>query len=113
MPNSRSMTPKEAETAAQREAYRADPQAAAKRASQARKDRRVTLRPAPDTMSLLSGLLPVEQGVACYAALRREADTRRAGGDERREERGEEERRPETAGDRLLDRADELVAHRR
>src|SRR5215212_5000968 len=35
--------------------------------------RRVGLRPAPDTMAVLTGYLPVEQGVACLAALRRPA----------------------------------------
>jgi hypothetical protein len=46
-------------------------------------ERRVTVRPAPDTMSLLSGLLPVEQGVACLAALEAEVTARKADGDER------------------------------
>ena len=36
----------------------------------------VTIRPAPDTMTYLTALLPVAQGVSVYAALRREADTR-------------------------------------
>ena len=49
----------------------------------ARKDRRVTLRPAPDTMAVLSALLPVEQGVACLAALRKYADSAVATGDGR------------------------------
>ena len=35
------------------------------RAVKARKDRRVSCRPAPDTMAWLSALLPVEQAVAC------------------------------------------------
>jgi len=34
----------------------------------------VTIRPAPDTMTYLTALLPVAQGVSVYAALRREAD---------------------------------------
>ena len=37
----------------------------------------------PDTMTLLTGFLPVEQGVACLAALRRRADTLLADGDAR------------------------------
>jgi hypothetical protein len=49
----------------------------------AESDRRVTLRPAPDTMSLLSGLLPVTQGVAVHASLARQADSLRASGDAR------------------------------
>ena len=68
---------------AERLAYQADPEAAMARARKARKDRRVTLRPAPDTMSLLTGLLPVEQGVACYAALEAEVTARKADGDQR------------------------------
>jgi hypothetical protein len=76
-------SPKAAAAAARRLAYAADPEGAVERCRQARSDRRVTLRPAPDTMSILSGLLPVEQGVACLAALDREATRLRAGGDTR------------------------------
>ncbi len=50
---------------AQRIAYRLDPHAVLDRARRAERDRSVTLRPAPDTMSYLTGLLPVAQGVAC------------------------------------------------
>jgi hypothetical protein len=50
--------------AARRAAYRLDPRAAVSRASRAESDRCVTLRPAPDTMSYLTGHLPVSQGVA-------------------------------------------------
>ena len=78
-----SMGPREAAAAAKRLAYEADPVAAMERARKARKDRRVTLRPAPDTMSILSGLLPVEQGVACLAALEAAAKQGKADGDER------------------------------
>jgi hypothetical protein len=45
--------------------------------------RRVGIRPAPDTMAVLTGYLPVEQGIACYTALRRQADTAVATGDGR------------------------------
>ena len=48
-----------------------------------RKHRRVSIRPAPDTMAILTGYLPVEQGIACYAALRTHADSAVAGGDGR------------------------------
>ena len=41
------------------------------------------MRPAPDTMAVLSALLPVEQGVACLAALRKYADSAVATGDGR------------------------------
>jgi hypothetical protein len=55
-------------------AYRLDPQAVVDRAARAPAERRVTLRPAPDAMTQLSALLPMAQGVAVYAALKREAD---------------------------------------
>ena len=55
-------------------AYRLDPYAVVDRASRATHDRTVTIRPAPDTMTYLTALLPVAQGVSVYAALKREAD---------------------------------------
>lgn len=68
---------------ARRVAYALDPETFTRRAAKAEKDRRVTLRPAPDTMTFLSGLLPVREGVAVYAALTKEADALRAQGDAR------------------------------
>jgi Domain of unknown function (DUF222) len=68
---------------ARRYAYAADPAGYVARGRTARSDRRVGLRPARDTMTLLSGFLPVEQGVACLAALRRRADALLAEGDAR------------------------------
>ncbi len=56
-------------------AYRLDPHAVVERAAKAENDRTVTIRPAPDTMTYVTALLPVTQGVSVYAALRREADT--------------------------------------
>ena len=44
------------------------------RAARAESQRRVTLRPVPDTMTQLTGVLPVREGVAVYAALTRAAD---------------------------------------
>lgn len=64
-------------------AYRLDPAAAVKRAAKAHSERFVSCRPAPDTMTYLTGLLPVAQGVGVYAALSREADRLRAQGDAR------------------------------
>jgi hypothetical protein len=46
------------------------PEKFAERARAARRDRHVSISPAPDGMALLRAVLPVEQGVACYAALR-------------------------------------------
>ena len=57
------------------DAYRLDPTAFTRRSAQAVTQRRVSLRPAPETMCLLSGLLPVAQGVAVHAALTRHANT--------------------------------------
>ncbi len=57
-------------------AYRLDPHAVVDRAAKAETERTVTIRPAPDTMTYLTALLPVAQGVSVYAALRREADIR-------------------------------------
>ncbi len=68
---------------ARRIAYRLDPYAFTRRAARAAADRCVTLRPAPDTMTYLTGLLPVTAGVAVHTALTRHADTLRAGGDDR------------------------------
>ncbi|MCB0938332.1 MAG: DUF222 domain-containing protein [Mycobacterium sp.] len=55
-------------------AYRLDPHAVVDRAAKAENDRVVTIRPAPDTMTYVTALLPVAQGVSVYAALKREAD---------------------------------------
>jgi hypothetical protein len=55
-------------------AYRLDPHAVVERAARAHEERTVTIRPAPDTMTYLTALLPVAQGVSVYAALKREAD---------------------------------------
>jgi hypothetical protein len=65
---------REAEATITRHAYEADRAGYVARSRTARKDRRVSLRPAPATMAVLSALLPVEQGVACLAALRTHAD---------------------------------------
>ncbi|MCC9194482.1 HNH endonuclease [Arthrobacter sp. zg-Y916] len=60
-----------------------DPASQVRRNAKAVSDRYVSCRPAPDTMSYLTGLLPVAQGVAVYAALSRAADSLRASGDGR------------------------------
>ncbi|MET3903268.1 DUF222 domain-containing protein [Paenarthrobacter sp. 4246] len=70
-------------SAARAAAYRRDPRSVAQRASHAATERTVSLRPAPDTMTYLTALLPVAQGVAVYAALSRTADSVRSSGDER------------------------------
>jgi hypothetical protein len=77
------LSPRRAAALARKCAYEADPAGYVARGRTARADRRVGLRPAPDTMSVLTGLLPVEQGVACLAALRRHTDSVIATGDAR------------------------------
>ncbi|HET7432320.1 MAG TPA: DUF222 domain-containing protein [Nocardioides sp.] len=67
----------------QAEACRIDPASVVARRRHAESESRVTLRPAPDTMTWLTALLPVKQGVAVYAALTRAADQARAAGDSR------------------------------
>ncbi|NQD87458.1 DUF222 domain-containing protein [Paenarthrobacter sp. CM16] len=69
--------------AAKAAAYRRDPRSVVGRASRAAVERTVSLRPAPDTMTYLTALLPVAQGVAVYAALTRAADSARSSGDTR------------------------------
>lgn len=64
-------------------ASRLDATAMAKRAARAQADRRVSLRPAPDTMTYLTALLPVAQGVAVFAALERAASAALATADAR------------------------------
>ncbi|OBI54846.1 HNH endonuclease signature motif containing protein [Mycobacterium sp. E787] len=56
-------------------AYRLDPHAVVERAAKAENERTVTIRPAPDTMTYVTALLPVTQGVSVFAALKRSADT--------------------------------------
>ncbi len=64
-------------------AYRLDAQTAVDRAARAVTDRRVSLRPAPDAMSQLAALLPVQGGVAVYTSLEQAAVAARAQGDVR------------------------------
>ena len=58
--------------------YELDPHSILNRATTAVPTRRVTLRPTPETMSVLTGVLLRVQGVAVLAALKAEAATRRA-----------------------------------
>lgn len=66
-----------------RVAYELDPIAALKRCAKAIQDRRVSVRPAPDVMAVVSALLPMAAGVAVVAALKRAADDLLARGDVR------------------------------
>jgi hypothetical protein len=69
--------------AARAASYRRDPRSVTQRASHAANERHVSLRPAPDTMTYLTALLPVAEGVAVHAALSRHADSVRSDGDPR------------------------------
>ncbi|MGO4860193.1 HNH endonuclease, partial [Arthrobacter sp. 2MCAF14] len=69
--------------AARTAAYRRDPRSVTQRASHAATERHVSLRPAPDTMTYLTALLPVAQGVAVHTALTRHADSLRSSGETR------------------------------
>jgi len=77
------MGPRSAAACARKHAYEADREGYVRRGRTERKNRRVSLRPAPDTMSFLSGYLPAEQGVACLKALRAHTDSVKAAGDPR------------------------------
>ncbi|MFC9353224.1 DUF222 domain-containing protein [Arthrobacter sp. NPDC057013] len=60
-----------------------DPRSVTQRASHSATERSVSLRPAPDCMTYLTGFLPAHQGVAVYKALTRQADALRSAGDPR------------------------------
>ncbi|GAB7071342.1 DUF222 domain-containing protein [Mycobacterium hodleri] len=55
-------------------AYELDPHAVVDRAVRAESDRTVWVRPAPDSMTYVTALLPMTQGVAVYGALHRAAE---------------------------------------
>lgn len=92
------------EAEARRAAQRLDPAGAAERARNAARDRRVSLRPAPDTMCWLSALLPVAQGVAAYAALKRHADTVIGTGEQRVNADGSRRGHGQVMADTLVER---------
>lgn len=60
-----------------------DPAAVVRRNAKAHDERRLSIRPTPDTMVYLTGLLPVAGGVAAYAALDKEAARLVSDGDPR------------------------------
>ncbi len=75
------VSPRRAAATTQALAYRADPAAAVARAHTEEKARRVTLRPAPDTMAILTAHLPAPQAIAAWAALSQQANSAVATGD--------------------------------
>ncbi len=64
-------------------AYRVDPMAVVNARATAESERRVSLRPTPEAMSILTAYLPMAQGIAAYAALERHVAAQRAAGDVR------------------------------
>ena len=74
---------RQVEREAKKIGYRLDPEGFVSRLRHAENERHVSLRPAPDSMTRLSALLPLTQGVAALAALTRAADSARAAGDPR------------------------------
>ncbi|WP_148614069.1 HNH endonuclease [Nocardioides rubriscoriae] len=64
-------------------AYALDPASVVRRHARAVGDRNVTVRPAPEGMAYLTGLVPMVQGVACWANLKESAEALRAQGDPR------------------------------
>jgi hypothetical protein len=74
---------RELEGAARRLAGELDAAACVLRRRVAESERRVTLRPVPDTMTRLSAELPVVMGVAVFKSLSEAADSARAQGDPR------------------------------
>ncbi|MET8521605.1 DUF222 domain-containing protein [Nocardioides sp. NPDC004968] len=78
-----SMGLRQLENAAKKLAITLDQASVVARAANATRDRRVSLRPAPDTMTWLGALLPVKDGVAVFAALDQAAKAAAADGDER------------------------------
>jgi hypothetical protein len=71
------------ETEVRKRAYERDKAGSLARQARAETDRRVSVRPAPDTMAYLTALLPVASAVACQVKLQAAADALRAAGDER------------------------------
>ena len=64
-------------------AYELDPRSIVQHIARAENERRVSIRPAPACMAIVSALLPVAQGVAVHASLLRAAQAARSAGEER------------------------------
>lgn len=77
------MTASKSGHVARARAQELDPEAAVKRAQRAVSQRRVSLRPAPDGMSILRAVLPAKEGVAAFKALTIESKSAKSSGDRR------------------------------
>ncbi|KQY64294.1 MULTISPECIES: HNH endonuclease [unclassified Nocardioides] len=75
------LTPRRAGDRARALGNELDPKAAVRRAAKSAQQRRVTIRPTPNTMTYVTGLLPVAKGVSVYANLKASAEAIKAGGD--------------------------------
>jgi 5-methylcytosine-specific restriction endonuclease McrA len=82
-PRLESLGDRQVEAEVNKLAYELDKAGYVKRQSRAEGDRRVTVRPAPDTMAYLTALLPVAPAVACQARLTAAAAALKAAGDPR------------------------------
>ncbi|WP_374928372.1 DUF222 domain-containing protein [Kytococcus sedentarius] len=82
-PRIEQLSPRRLANEIKRVAYAKDPRASVEQVGRAHHERRVTMRPQPDTMTLLTASVPAVQGVAAWASLDREAAARKATGDER------------------------------
>lgn len=90
-----------------RHAQRLDQEAAVQHLERARRERRVTARPAPGNMAYLTALLPMQQAVAVLATLNRDATTLVGTGDtaDPRDPSGQERTRDQIMADLLVQRA--------
>ncbi|MEE1619043.1 HNH endonuclease [Brachybacterium sp. J153] len=77
------VTARRAGDLARARAQELDPEAAVKRHQRAVADRRVTLQPAVDGMSILRAVLPLQEGVAVFSSLTDAAKSARSSGDQR------------------------------
>jgi hypothetical protein len=82
-PRLESLGDRQVEVEVKKLAYEMDRAAFVARQARAEGERRVTVRPAPDTMAYLTALLPVGPAVACLAKLAAAANALKAEGDPR------------------------------
>ncbi|WP_067433007.1 DUF222 domain-containing protein [Nocardioides jensenii] len=80
-PKALGLTPRQVGNRARAIANELDAEAAVRRVAKAAAQRRVTIRPTPNTMTCVTGLLPVAQGVSVFANLKASAEAIKAKGD--------------------------------
>ncbi|NNG34879.1 HNH endonuclease [Nakamurella aerolata] len=94
------------EQAVRQAVYTLDPHGSVDRRARAAKQRRVTIRPLPDAMTMISALLPMELGVGIWTSLTRQAEHAIGVGDERTKD----QLRADALAERLLSSAHEPAA---